>query len=1277
MILVSSAVFSPFRLEQTLAKLRNIDPKIQRIAVDQLALLEGDGLESHLGNLQMLLDASVCESANTIVIPRVGTISPWSSKATDILKNCGITDLVRVERAERWAFFDAHDQVMMPSEAVVAEIHDPMTSEVVFSLDDAMSVFSHAEPARLNRIPVLEDGRDAILEADTTLGLALGEDEVDYLVENYRKLERNPTDAELMMFAQANSEHCRHKIFNASWTIDGVEEAYSLFGMIKNTYKLAGDNVLSAYSDNASVTKGPTVERLWVDVDTGAYHFSLEPVHLLMKVETHNHPTAIAPFPGAGTGSGGEIRDEGAVGRGSKPKVGLTGFSVSNLNIPGFEQPWEGNYGKPNRICSALDIMIEGPIGGAAFNNEFGRPNITGYFRTFEQELRTNFDTEVRGYHKPIMIAGGYGNVREEHVHHQSGEAGMALVVIGGPAMEIGLGGGAASSVNSGASSEALDFASVQRQNPEMERRAQEVIDRCCSLKEANPIALIHDVGAGGLSNAFPELVDDLGVGGHFDLRNIPSDEPGMAPLAVWCNESQERYVMAIHQDRLEQFEAICQRERCPMSVVGRATDDKHLLVEDSLLGEAPVDLPLEVLLGKTPKLHREVTRTQVQLEELNFAGVSVAEAIKRVLSLPSVASKSFLITIGDRSVTGQVVRDQMVGPWQVPVADYGMTTVGYNTYAGEAMSMGERTPVALISGPASARMAITEVITNLAAAPIEGLSDIKLSANWMCAAGHKREDEALFDTVRTVGMEFCPALGLTVPVGKDSLSMRTQWRDGDEEKAVVSPLSLIVSGFTPVTDVRKAVTSQLQKAGNSLVLIDLGEGRRRLGGSALAQVFNQIGNEAPDVEKPENVAGFFKAIQALLTDGKIHSYHDRSDGGLFVTAAEMAFAGRMGVDLTVSEDVLADLFSEEAGALIEISPEDLEAIKAVFDEYGVGHLIRVVGQTRDDDQIVIHRDGEAIHQASLYSLQSIWGETSYRMQALRDNPETAESEFELLAAPTRGLRAETSFDMSSLNAPAIITGAKPKVAILREQGVNGQMEMAAAFDRAGFESIDVHMSDILSGRRSLAEFAGLAACGGFSYGDVLGAGRGWAKTVRHNTRAFDEFSAFFKRNETFSLGVCNGCQMMAQLRDIIPGAEHWPTFHRNFSEQFEARVSMVEVTESPSILLAGMTGTKIPVAVAHGEGRAVFDSLDHQNAVSLALRYIDDQDQPTERYPLNPNGSANGLTGVTSKDGRATIMMPHPERVFRTVSNSYKPEEWDENGAWMKMFLNAREFCN
>jgi len=1277
MILVSSSVYSPFRLEQMLSRLIKIDPRIARIEVDQLALLEGEGLEAQIEILSTLLDAQRCDQASTIVIPRIGTISPWSSKATDILKNCGVANLVRVERAERWSFFDGTGQKVAPIDGVLAEIHDPMTSQVVSSLTEAMGVFSHADPAPLGYVPVLSDGRDAVVAADESLGLALGEDEVDYLVENYQRLERNPTDAELMMFAQANSEHCRHKIFNASWTIDGVDEAYSLFGMIKNTYKLAGDNVLSAYSDNASVTKGPTVDRLWVDPDTGAYHYKLEPVHLLMKVETHNHPTAIAPFPGAGTGSGGEIRDEGAVGRGSKPKVGLTGFSVSNLNIPGFEQPWEGSYGKPNRICSALDIMIEGPIGGAAFNNEFGRPNITGYFRTYEQVLKTNLDTEVRGYHKPIMIAGGYGNVRDEHVHHQSGEVGMALVVIGGPAMEIGLGGGAASSKNSGASSEALDFASVQRQNPEMERRAQEVIDRCCALGEHNPIALIHDVGAGGLSNAFPELVDDLGVGGHFDLRNIPSDELSMAPLAVWCNESQERYVMAVHDTGLAQFEAICERERCPMSVVGRATEEKHLRVDDSLLGEPPVDLPLDVVLGKTPKLHRNVARADIKLDGLNFYGVSVSDAVERVLRLPAVASKSFLITIGDRSVTGQVVRDQMVGPWQVPVSDYGMTTVGFNTYAGEAMSMGERTPLALISGPASARMAITEVITNLAAAPIERLSDVKLSANWMCAAGHKREDEALFDTVRTVGMEFCPALGLTVPVGKDSLSMRTQWQDGDEMKSVVSPLSLIVSGFTPVTDVRKAVTPQLQHTNSTLLLIDLGKGRRRLGGSALAQVFNQVGNEAPDIESPSDVSNFFNAVQSLLKLGVVSSYHDRSDGGLFVTLVEMAFAGRIGIDIEIdSNDVLSELFAEEAGAVVEVAHDKLEQVHAVFAAHGISHFVREVGTTRSDAQIVVNNLGEHVYEASLYALQRIWGETSYRVQALRDNPETAKSEFELLGEPARGLRAETSFDVHALSVPSVVTGVKPKVAILREQGVNGQMEMAAAFDRAGFESVDVHMSDILSGRRQLSEFSGLAACGGFSYGDVLGAGRGWAKTIRHNNRAFDEFSRFFARNETFSLGVCNGCQMMAQLRDIIPGAEHWPTFHRNYSEQFEARVSMVEVTESPSILLAGMAGTKIPVAVAHGEGRAVFDHTQDSGAVALALQYIDDQDQPTERYPLNPNGSANGLTGVTSRDGRATIMMPHPERVFRTVSNSFKPNDWDENGAWMKMFINARTFC-
>ncbi|RMA81418.1 phosphoribosylformylglycinamidine synthase [Umboniibacter marinipuniceus] len=1275
MLLAAQSCLSHFRNQQILTRLQHVDPSVASVTAHFVLLLEGEDLVASQEIIDRLLQTTGRDVEGTLIVPRIGTISPWSSKATDILRNCGVSGLSRVERGEAWQFFDAAGKPIRPSNALLAEVFDPMTSEVLASPNDYSQVFSHAQPQPFSRIELGNDGVEALAQANRDLGLALGDDEIEYLVTKYNELGRDPVDAELMMFAQANSEHCRHKIFNASWTIDGEDQPLSLFAMIRNTYKVSGDNVLSAYSDNASVTKGPVVDRLWVSPDGDEYGYKNEPVHMLMKVETHNHPTAIAPHPGAGTGSGGEIRDEGAVGRGSKPKVGLTGFSVSNLRIPGFTQPWEVDFGKPERICSAFEIMQEGPIGGAAFNNEFGRPNINGYFRTYEQRFDTNLDSEVRGYHKPIMIAGGYGNVRDEHVLSQPGKVGMKLVVIGGPAMEIGLGGGAASSVNSGAQSEALDFASVQRQNPEMERRAQEVIDRCCALGEENPIALIHDVGAGGLSNAFPELVDDLGVGGDFELRKIPSDEPGMTPLAVWCNESQERYVMAIHPERMARFESICERERCPYSAVGTAIEARHLTVSDSHFNEAPVDLPLEVLLGKTPKLHRDVQTKQVTTSALDFTGVELGEAIKRVLSLPTVASKSFLITIGDRSITGQVVRDQMVGPWQVPVADYGMTTVGYNTYAGEAMSMGERAPVALISGAAAARLSITEVITNLAGTSIGQLSDIKLSANWMCAAGHNREDQALFEAVKTVGMEFCPELGLTVPVGKDSLSMRTQWKDGQEDKAVVAPLSLVVSGFTPVEDVRNAVTPQLQSSDSTLLLLDLGRGKDRLAASALAQVFNQVGDIVPDVSSAD-VKTLFNTVQGLLKAGLLRSYHDRSDGGLITTLAEMAFAGRIGWSVNIdADDLLAGLFSEEAGAVLEVASKDMPAVMALVEQSGATELLVELGTTRGDDQLEVCHQGNRVSKVSLYEWQATWAETSYRMQALRDNPECAAAEFEALKSPSRGIRAELSFDLSELTAPAVIGKTKPKVAILREQGVNGQNEMAAAFDRAGFQAIDVHMSDILSGRVSLSEMSGLAACGGFSYGDVLGAGRGWASTILNNSRAYDEFSAFFQNEQSFSLGVCNGCQMMAQLQELIPGSEHWPTFHRNASEQFEARVAMVEVMDSPSILLSGMAGTRIPVAVAHGEGQAKFASQLALQNVTRSLRYIDDSDNATEQYPLNPNGSPEGITGVTSLDGRATIMMPHPERVFRTITNSHKPAGWEENGAWMKMFLNARKF--
>jgi len=1133
----------------------------------------------------------------------------------------------------------------------------------------------------------LGGGRATLEQANVMLGLALADDEIDYLVTSFTGLGRNPHDIELMMFAQANSEHCRHKIFNASWDIDGESQDKSLFGMIKNTYQMHSEGVLSAYKDNASVIVGHEAGRFYPNPETGEYAATRQPVHILMKVETHNHPTAIAPFPGAATGSGGEIRDEGATGRGSKPKAGLTGFTVSNLNIPDFEQPWEKPYGKPERIVTPLDIMIEGPLGGAAFNNEFGRPALAGYFRTFEQRVETPRGEEVRGYHKPIMLAGGMGNIREDHVQKGEISVGAKLIVLGGPAMLIGLGGGAASSMATGASSADLDFASVQRDNPEMERRCQEVIDRCWQLGEQNPIKFIHDVGAGGLSNAFPELVNDGGRGGRFDLRNIPNDEPGMAPHEIWCNESQERYVLSVDAGDFERFKAICERERCPFAVVGEATEELHLTVADSHFGNKPVDMPLNVLLGKTPRMHRSASREAELGDDFSAASVYLDEAVARVLRHPAVASKSFLITIGDRSITGMVARDQMVGPWQVPVADCAVTTTSYDVNTGEAMAMGERTPLALLDAPASGRMAIGETLTNLAAARIEKLSDIKLSANWMAAAGHPGEDARLYDTVRAVGMELCPQLGLTIPVGKDSMSMKTRWDEEGAEKSVTSPMSLVVSGFAPVVDVRQTLTPQLRldKGATDLILIDLGRGQNRMGGSILAQVYGKLGRQAPDVDDAEDLQAFFAVIQGLNADGLLQAYHDRSDGGLLTTVLEMAFAGHCGLSLNLdgllddADEIPAVLFNEELGAVIQVRQDDTEIVLAQFSAAGLGDCVAVIGQPINNGYVSISLGGNEVFSGDRRLLQQQWAETSYRIQRLRDNVDCADQEFDaLLEEDNPGLSVKLSFDVNQdIAASYIKRGVRPQVAVLREQGVNGQVEMAAAFDRAGFTAVDVHMSDILAGRISLEDFKGLVACGGFSYGDVLGAGEGWAKSILFNARARDGFQAFFERSDSFALGVCNGCQMMSNLHELIPGSESWPHFVRNRSEQFEARVAMVQVQESPSIFLQGMTGSRLPIAIAHGEGHAEFENeaalLEADLSGTVALRYIDNHGKVTERYPANPNGSPRGITGLTTRDGRVTIMMPHPERVFRAVTNSWRPDEWQEDGGWMRMFRNAR----
>jgi phosphoribosylformylglycinamidine synthase len=1220
-----------------------------------------------------------------LAIPRFGTISPWSSKASDIARNCGLAKIQRIERG--LAYYVSGELNAAEAQQVADLLHDRMTQLVLDNLEGAGALFSHAQPKPLTAVDILGGGRAALEQANVELGLALAEDEIDYLVTSFNGLGRNPHDIELMMFAQANSEHCRHKIFNASWDIDGESQEKSLFGMIKNTYQMHNEGVLSAYKDNASVIVGSVAGRFFPDPETRQYGATQEPVHILMKVETHNHPTAISPFSGASTGSGGEIRDEGATGRGAKPKAGLTGFTVSNLNIPGFEQPWEVPYGKPERIVTALDIMIEGPLGGAAFNNEFGRPALTGYFRTFEQAIQTPRGEEVRGYHKPIMLAGGMGNIRADHVQKGEITVGAKLIVLGGPAMLIGLGGGAASSVATGASSADLDFASVQRENPEMERRCQEVIDRCWQLGEHNPIAFIHDVGAGGLSNAFPELVNDGGRGGRFELRNVPNDEPGMAPHEIWSNESQERYVLAVDAADFERFKAICERERCPFAVVGEATEEAHLTVTDSHFGNNAVDMPLNVLLGKAPRMHRSATRENELGDDFDASTLAIDEAVTRVLHHPAVASKSFLITIGDRTITGLVARDQMVGPWQVPVADCAVTATSFDVYTGEAMAMGERTPLALLDAAASGRMSIGETLTNLAASRIEKISDIKLSANWMAAAGHPGEDARLYDTVQAVGMQLCPELGITIPVGKDSMSMKTQWTDAGTDKSVTSPLSLVVTGFAPVSDIRKTLTPQLRmdKGETDLILIDLGRGQNRLGASILTQVYGKLGSQAPDVDDAEDLKAFFAVIQGLNADGYILAYHDRSDGGLLVTALEMAFAGHCGLNLFLdaladdSNELAAVLFNEELGAVIQVHQDATAEVLAQFSAAGLGDCVAVIGQPVNSDAVAIGFNGQPVFTGQRRLLQRQWSETSYRIQRLRDNAQCADQEFDaLLEEDNPGLSVKLGFDVNeNISAPYIRKGVRPQIAVLREQGVNGQVEMAAAFDRAGFNAIDVHMSDILSGRVSLDEFKGLVACGGFSYGDVLGAGEGWAKSILFNSRARDGFQAFFERKDSFSLGVCNGCQMMSNLHELIPGTEFWPHFVRNRSEQFEARVAMVQVQESASIFLRGMAGSRMPIAIAHGEGHAEFENeealLEADLSGCVAMRFIDNHGKVTETYPANPNGSPRGITGLTSRDGRVTIMMPHPERVFRAVQNSWKPDDWQEDAGWLRMFRNAR----
>ena len=1244
---------------------------------------------STVEKLQALLEAQSVEQTPKareglhlfLVTPRLGTISPWASKATNIAENCGLEGIERIERGMAvWlegALTDGQKQQW------AALLHDRMTESVLTDIDAAAQLFHHIQSETFSSVDVLRGGKEALVKANTEMGLALSADEIDYLVENYQVLNRNPSDVELMMFAQANSEHCRHKIFNADFILNGEKQPKSLFGMIRDTHNAHPEGTVVAYKDNSSVIEGAKIERFYPNAaENQGYRFHEEDTHIIMKVETHNHPTAIAPFAGAATGAGGEIRDEGATGKGSRPKAGLTGFTVSNLNIPGLEQPWEQAYGKPGHIASPLDIMIEGPIGGAAFNNEFGRPNLLGYFRTFEEK----FDGQVRGYHKPIMIAGGLGSIQAQQTHKDEIPEGALLIQLGGPGMLIGLGGGAASSMNTGTNDASLDFNSVQRGNPEIERRAQEVIDRCWQLGDKNPIISIHDVGAGGLSNAFPELVNDAGRGAVFKLREVPLEEHGLNPLQIWCNESQERYVLSILEKDLDTFRAICERERCPFAVVGTATDDGHLKVRDDLFSNNPVDLPLNVLLGKPPKTTRTDKTVTPSKKPFNAGDIDITEAAYRVLRLPTVAAKNFLITIGDRSVGGMTHRDQMVGKYQTPVADCAVTMMGFNTYRGEAMSMGEKPTVALFDAPASGRMCVGEAITNIAAVNIGDIGNIKLSANWMAACGNEGEDEKLYRTVEAVS-KACQALDLSIPVGKDSLSMKTVWQDNGEQKSVVSPLSLIISAFAPVEDVRKTVTPELKNVEDSVLLfIDLGFGKARMGGSAFGQVYNNMSGDAPDLDDTGRLKDFYGVIQQLVAEDKLLAYHDRSDGGLFATLAEMAFAGRCGlnVDLTslvvnqadVNEASIRVLFNEELGAVIQIAKQDVAAVEALFKEADLA--LHTVAAISTDEKIVIRNQVGIVLEQNRADLQRAWQETSHAIQRLRDNPACADSEFALIDDNERSaLFADVKFDVNEdIAAPFINSGAKPKIAILREQGVNGQIEMAAAFTRAGFDAYDVHMSDLMAGRVHLADFKMLAACGGFSYGDVLGAGEGWAKSILFHPALRDQFAAFFADPNTLTLGVCNGCQMVSNLAEIIPGAEAWPKFRRNLSEQFEARLSMVHVPKSASLILNEMQGSSLPVVVSHGEGRADF-ALHGGNIsadLGIALQYVDGQNQVTQTYPLNPNGSPQGIAGVTNTDGRVTIMMPHPERVYRAVQMSWKPEDWTELSGWYRLFAGARK---
>ena len=1332
LILPGQPALSEFRRQRLLDRLQAIDERVAAVHARHFHVVwaERELTGDERARLAALLDSAApgegdAQGQALYVVPRIGTISPWASKATDIAHSCGMAHVHRIERGLEYRVALRTGLIgsllggaRSLDEAALARLgtvlHDRMTESLLLAPPDPAAMFASLPGKPLQRIAVGARGRAALDEANVSLGLALSDDEIEYLLDAFREEGRDPTDVELMMFAQANSEHCRHKIFNATWSVDGESRDETLFGMVRKTHAAHPMGTVVAYADNSAILEGGPAQRFFSRQQgaNGRYEAAPQLTHALLKVETHNHPTAISPFPGAATGSGGEIRDEGATGRGSKPKFGLTGFTVSNLRIPGFEQPWEtaqdateplalrdplaAPYGIPERIATPLQIMLEGPIGGAAFNNEFGRPNLLGYFRTYEQ----NVGGTVRGYHKPIMIAGGVGSIDASHCEKLDLPPGTLLIQLGGPGMRIGLGGGAASSMGAGTNTESLDFDSVQRGNPEIQRRAQEVLDRCWSEGGANPILSIHDVGAGGLSNAFPEIVHGAGRAARFQLAKIPLEETGLSPAEIWCNEAQERYVLAIAPESLPLFDGFCRRERCPYAVVGTVSEDHQLIVEGPD-GERPVDMPIDVLLGKPPRMHREGVRSKRDLPAVEATGLELAQVCRHVLRLPAVAGKSFLITIGDRTVGGLCSRDQMVGPWQVPVADCAVGLRDFTGHAGEALSMGERTPLAVIDSAASARMAVAETVTNIAGAPIDGIGRLKLSANWMAACGEAAEDADLFDAVEAA-TSLCVKLGISIPVGKDSLSMRTVWREEGQEKRVTSPLSLIATAWAPVTDVRRTLTPQLQRdVDSTLILVDLGQGRQRLGASAFAQVTGQIGNDAPDLDDPALLARFFDAIQRLNAEGRLLAYHDRSDGGLFAAACEMAFAGRCGVALNVDlltidphaadwgdykirpeqvsvqrdELTIKALFNEELGALLQVRTAERDLVMGVLREAGLSGCSHVVGKPQARDRIEVYRDAKCVYAEDRAVLQAIWAETSYRMAALRDNPDCAREEYERLALPDDpGLRVVPGFDVDEdVAAPFISRGARPKVAILREQGVNGHVEMAAAFDRAGFDAYDVHMTDLFEERHRLADFKGLVACGGFSYGDVLGAGAGWARSVLFNAKLAEQFALFFQRPDSFSLGVCNGCQMMSVLKSIIPGAEHWPRFLRNRSEQFEARLAMVEVLDSPSILFAGMAGSRMPVAVAHGEGRVEFAGEAQRAAAIASMRFVDNDGSVAALYPANPNGSPEGLTSFTTKDGRATILMPHPERVFRTVQMSWRDPSLGEYTPWMRMFRNAR----